>query len=59
MNGKFNGNGIKYRRDGSRHEGSWKDNLPNGLGITVHSDQKFDIGTFKEGLLDGFGRVQF
>lgn len=36
-----------YHKDGSRYEGSWKHNKPNGLGVTVYSDQKFDIGEYK------------
>eukprot|EP00347_Sterkiella_histriomuscorum_P016427 403353219 len=59
VNGKYEGNGILFHKDGSRFEGSWKSNKPNGLGVTVHSDQKFDIGEYKNGLLQGFGRVQF
>jgi PAX-interacting protein 1 len=31
---------------------------PNGLGILHYSDGFFDVGQYKDGLLDGFGRVQ-
>ena len=59
VNGKRHGNGILYSKDGSRYEGSWKDNRPNGLGVYVFADQKFDIGEYRNGLLHGFGRTQF
>lgn len=51
IDGKKEGNGIIYRKDGGRYEGSWKNNMPNGLGVTVYSDQKFDIGEYKVRLL--------
>lgn len=38
VNGKKHGNGILYSRDGSRYEGTWKDNKPNGIGVYVYSD---------------------
>lgn len=47
VDGKFDGNGIQYHKDGSRHEGSWRNSKPNGLGVSVYSDQKFDIGEYK------------
>lgn len=31
--------------------------IPNGLGILLYPDGFFDVGIYKEGLLDGFGRV--
>ncbi len=38
VDGRYEGNGILYHKDGSRSEGSWKNNKPNGLGATVYSD---------------------
>lgn len=38
INGKYDGNGILYHKDGSRYEGTWKNNKPNGIGVTVHTD---------------------
>lgn len=38
VNGKKEGNGIMYHRDGSRYEGTWKNNKPNGIGVTVYAD---------------------
>lgn len=46
VNAKREGNGILYSRDGSRYEGTWKDNKPNGIGVYVYADQKFDIGEY-------------
>ena len=39
VNGKREGNGIKYEKDGSLFEGSWKNNKPNGIGLSP--DGKF------------------
>lgn len=38
VEGKKEGNGILYSKDGSRYEGSWKNNKPNGIGVFVYGD---------------------
>ncbi len=51
MNGKREGNGIKFERDGSLFEGTWKNNKPNGIGVLLYEDRKFDIGEYRVNLL--------
>lgn len=36
-----------FNKDGSRYEGTWKHNKPNGLGVNVYPDQKFAMGEYK------------
>jgi len=38
VGGKKHGNGTLYQRDGSRLEGTWSLNKPNGLGVFVYAD---------------------
>lgn len=38
VNCKREGNGVLFNRDGSRYEGTWKKNKPNGLGAFVYAD---------------------
>lgn len=32
--------------------------IPNGLGILQYPDGFFDVGAYRDGLLEGFGRVE-
>lgn len=38
VSGKRQGNGVFYHKDGSRQEGTWNRNLPNGIGVSVYHD---------------------
>jgi len=38
VNGKREGNGILYQKDGGRYECTWRNNKPNGLGVFVYAD---------------------
>ena len=40
----------------TRYNGAITNNMPNGLGIIHHSNQKYERGFFVNGKLNGLGR---
>lgn len=59
LEGKREGNGVLYLKQGGKFEGSWKNNYPNGVGIFDFGEGKVAIGNFKDGLLHGLGKMYF
>lgn len=58
--GMRNGLGTYVFADGSRYEGVWSNDLPNGLGIFQQGKTgRIDTGFFKDGYLHGIGRILF
>ena len=51
--------GTKTIPDGRKHEGEWKDGIPNGQGTLTFPDGTKQVGEFKEGILHGQGTVTF
>ena len=41
----------------NRYYGMIQEGVPHGLGVLYYDDGKFDVGTFVNGLLHGFCRM--
>ena len=52
-NGKLNGNGIYYLKNGERFEGNFIDDKYNGYGKYYYNDGEFLEGIFKNDLPSG------
>lgn len=59
LNGKPNGIGMEYFKDGSRYKGEFTDGLKNGKGLFIWADGSTYVGSFKQGRPDGKGVMNF
>ena len=55
---KREGKGILVWPDGSRYDGSWKDDKANGYGRLIHADGDVYTGEWKDDMAEGFGKYE-
>ena len=53
------GFGFRQFEDGSKYEGYWEDNQPNGQGSFTYNNGDVYKGTFKDGMMEGKGEYKY